>query len=203
MSDTVQLFIVAAGWTIISVLIARLVPKWPGRTALFAVLVGVPFWELPYGYYNFQRHCYLEGGLHVVESILPQTSICADYPFDYSAQTLLRFGFESIEARNKTGEVMKLTTANVNTEVKTNKLTSNYCVTYVNNIHLPWRVIRHDFLITRASDKAVVARHSVLDWFGMWWQEAASPILGRGGICREDPIQPVMTALRGGVRAGN
>ena len=55
MSDTVQLFIVAAGWTIISFLIARLVPKRPGRIALFIVLVGVPFWELPYGYFNFQK----------------------------------------------------------------------------------------------------------------------------------------------------
>ena len=198
MSDTEQLFILAGFWTAGAVVLAYFIPKWPAKVAAVALLVGIPFWELPYGYYNFHRLCSHDGGLRVFESILPQKSICADYPLDYSAKDLLRFGFESVEARNKTGEVTRIVATGATLQDSSKKLVSALCVTFVNNGHLPWRVLRHDFLVIRATDNALVARHSVFDWFGMWWQEAASPMLGRGGICREDPIQPVMTMLRSG-----
>lgn len=197
MNDTEQLFLVAAVWALIAAAIARFIPNWPGRIAFFAIAVGLPFWELPYGLYNFQKLCRDEGKLRVFEDIAPQKTICADYPFDASAKTLHRFGFANVEARSKAGEVTQFagTASEVILQGKTRNVTGNYCVTFVNNNHLPWRVNRHDFLIVRVKDGAVVARHSVFDWIGMWWQQMASPVLGRGGECREDPIKPVMAAL--------
>lgn len=201
MDDTANLFLLAGIWSLIAIVVVRLIPiKWPARIAVFALLVGVPFWELPYGFYNLQKLCKDEGKLRVFASIVPQKSVCVDYPFDASAKALLRFGFASIESRSKTGEVTQHVggTSEALSQSKTRIVTSEYCVTFANNNHLPWRVIRHDFLIVRSKDAAVVGRHSVFDWFGMWWQEAASPVLGRGGECREDPVQPVMAALRAG-----
>ena len=197
MSDTEQLFLVAAVWALIAAAIARFIPNWPARIAFFALAVGIPFWELPYGSYNFQQLCRNEGNLRVFEDIAAQKVICADYPFDAAAKTLHRFGFANVESRNKAGDVSQFagTTPEVILQGKTKNVTSEYCVTFVNNNHLPWRVNRHDFLIVRNKDGAVVARHSVFDWFGMWWQQAASPVLGRGGECREDPVKPVMAAL--------
>jgi hypothetical protein len=199
MSDTEQLFLVAAIWALIAAVIARFIPNWPGRIAFFAIAVVLPFWELPYGYYNFQKLCSEEGGLRVYAEISPQRNICVDYPFDTSARTLNRFGFSSIEARSKDGQITQVVgiAADAVTRSKSS-LASDYCVTFVNNNHLPRRVNRHDFLIVSAKDSAIVARHSVYDWRGMWWQQSASPVLGRGGECRQDPIQPIMAALISG-----
>ena len=197
MSDTEQLFIFAGVWTIGAAVVAYFIPKWPAKIIAFALLVGIPFWELPYGFYNFNRLCRLEGKPMVFEPIAPQKSICADYPFDASARTLTRFGFDNIEARSKSGEIIRYTRNSSDPLAKdsAHKLASEYCVSFRNNNYLPWRVVRHDFTIHRASNGSIVARHSVFDWLGMWWQEAMSPILGRGGECREDPVSPVMAAL--------
>ena len=200
MNDTEQLFLAAAVWSLAAAAIARFIPNWPSRVAFFTVAVGLPFWELPYGYYNFQKLCRDQGGLRVFAEIAAQKTICVDYPFDASAKTLHRFGFASVEARSKTGEITQFvgTAPEAVPQNKAKGITSDYCVTFVNNNRLPWRVSRHDFLITRAKDAVIAARHSVFDWIGMWWQQAASPILGRGGECRQDPVQPVMAALIAG-----
>jgi hypothetical protein len=201
MNDTEQLFIAAAVWTLIAAAVARFIPNWPGRIAFFAIAVGLPFWELPYGYYNFQKLCREEAGLKIFENISPQESVCADFPFETSAKDLLKFGFSSVEARGKVGDVRKFLNIH-GTEMsdrQSGRVTSTYCITFANNNHLPWGMIRHDFLITHADNGHIAARYSVFDWFGMWWQREAKPILGRGGECRSDPIPTIISTLRKGV----
>ena len=200
MNDTEQLFLLAAVWTAIAAVIARFTPNWPGRIAFIAIAVGLPFWELPYGYYNFQKLCSEEGNLRVFAEIAPQKSIFVAYPFDDSARTLHRFGFVSVEARDKAGGVVEFQGAGSASpfQRRATSVSSDYCVTFVNNNHLPWRIYRHDFLIVRANDDVTVARHSAFDWLGMWWQQAALPVLGHGGDCGGDPVRLVMTALRVG-----
>src|SRR6185369_8583768 len=133
MSDTAQLFILAGIWSLIAAFIVRFIPKWPARIIVFALLVGVPFWELPYGYYNFQKLCRDDGGLHVFDPIAPQDVICAAYPFDSSAKSLLRFGFESVEARTKTGGVIRY--SKNEPEVSMKKISSEFCASFANNNH--------------------------------------------------------------------
>src|SRR3990172_5793830 len=106
MNDTEQLFIAAAVWALIAAAVARFIPNWPGRIAFFAFAVGIPFWELPYGYYNFQELCREEGSLRVLEPIAPQQSICVDYPFETAASGMMKMWFASIEARDKSGSVI-------------------------------------------------------------------------------------------------
>ncbi len=197
MSDTANLFLLAGIWSLISLVLVRFIPNRPARIVMFVLLVGVPFWELPYGYLNFQKLCRDEGKLRVFEPITPQKSVCVAYPFDTSAVELLRYGFATVEAKSKTGEVTRFVgpASSTSSPNKLGTVSSDYCVTFANNIRQPWRVNRHDFIIFRSRDEAVVARHSVFDWNGTWWQEAASPVLGRGGECREDPVKPVVTSL--------
>ena len=66
MNDTEQLFWMAVIWALIAAAIARFIPNWPGRIAFFTVAVAIPFWELPYGYYNFQRLCSEQRKLQVL-----------------------------------------------------------------------------------------------------------------------------------------
>ncbi len=200
MSDTEQLFILAGFWTAGALVLASFVPKWPAKIATVVMLVVIPFWELPYGARNFAEVCRLEGGLHVLTPVSPQNIICADYPFDSSAASLARFGFDAVESRASNGEIAIFAGRSQPLKRVETTLRSEYCVTFVNGIQLPWRLLRHDFVVKRVADGVIVARHSVFDWRGMWWQEAASPVLGRGGQCREDPIEPVMAMLRAGSR---
>src|SRR6185436_2239817 len=99
MNDTEQLLIAAAVWAIIAAVIARFIPNWPGRIVFLVLAVGLPFWELPYGYYNFQKLCREEGALRIFEPIAPQEAVCVDYPFETVTSEMLKKGFASVEAR--------------------------------------------------------------------------------------------------------
>jgi len=199
MNDTEQLFVAAAIWALIAAVIARFIPNWPGRITFFAIAVGIPFWELPYGYYNFQELCRAEGRLQVFEAIPPQRNICVDFPMEDVAKEVLSIGFESVEARGKAGDVRRYIAINAidRREGRQERITSDYCIASASNIPLPWRILRHDHLIRGGSDGRVVARQSRFNWAGMWWQEAARPVLGRGGDCSED-MNRVFHAVRNG-----
>ncbi|MFN0191900.1 MAG: hypothetical protein ACKVP5_07965 [Aestuariivirga sp.] len=202
MSDTEQLFIVAAVWTVIAAFLARFVPNWGGRIALFAVLVGVPFWELPYGYSNFVKHCDANAKLQVLEPIEPQRSVCFDYQIGPLAEKLLDRGFVQVETKGNDGKFTSYSRPESQLKVSTgaDRATSEYCVAFSNNNQHPWRVIRHDFFVIRSRDSVVVARHGASDWLGMWWQDKASPLLGRGGSCRSDQVQSLLAALLKGTK---
>jgi hypothetical protein len=199
MNDTEQLFIAAAIWTLIAAVVARVIPNWPGRIVFLATAVGLPFWELPYGYYNFQELCRKEMELKVFEKIAPQQIVCADYPFVTLHEELLTAGFSVVEVRGKTGEIRRYMArpAGGTADSVQQSLESKYCLTFANNNQMPWRVLRHDQLITRAHDRRAVARQSRFSWQGMWWQEALSPLLGRGGDCFIEKNHSIV-ALRNG-----
>jgi hypothetical protein len=203
MSDTEQLFIVAAVWTVIAAVLARFVPNWGGRIALFAVLVGVPFWELPYGYMNFRSICEKETRVLVFESIPAQRVVCVDYPFEDAAPEVLKVGFESVEARGKAGDVRRYAASGAGNQSggRQDRITADYCISSATNIGLPWRVLRHDHLVNRTNDGRNVARQSRFLWAGMWWQEAARPILGRGGEC-SGSMNHIFEAVRKGATKG-
>lgn len=202
MSDTEQLFLLAGIWTLIAVVFARFIPNWPGRIAFLAIAVGLPFWELPYGYYNLQELCRTQGALKVFEPIMPQESICVDYPFETAASSMLKRGFKKVESRDKKGGVVghrNVKAADIESLVA-ERVTSEYCVTYSFVRGLPWRAMRNEFVVVRNSDQRLVARHSDFVWFGMWWQEAALPFFGRGGECRHDGIGSIAHLLLHGAK---
>jgi hypothetical protein len=201
MNDTEQLFMIAAVWALIAAAVARFIPNWPGRIAFFAIAVGLLFWELPFGYYNFAMLCREEGRLQIFETIPPQTNICLDYPIEDIAERVLKTGFDSVEARGRAGDIRRYVSKGAvdRREDRQDRITAGYCITSVSNIPLPWRILRHDHLIRGATDGHIVARQSRFSWAGMWWQEAARPVLGRGGDCSEN-MNRTFEAVRNGAR---
>ena len=197
MSDTEQLFVVAAVWTLVAAVIARFIPNWPGRIAFFVLAVGVPFWELPYGYYNFQRLCGEQARLQVFEKIPPQDSVCVGDLDSGTYTGLVRAGFSRIEVIGRTDDPARDAASGRVFSTKKEEAKSSYCYSYRANNHLPWGLLRNDALISRANDNHVVARQSQFVWAGMWWQEMARPILGRGGVCFDDPERPNLVLRKG------
>ena len=198
MSDTAQLFILAAVWTVVSIFLARLVPNWGGRIALFAVLVGVPFWELPYGYYAFHRLCGEQANLQIFERFPPQENICVDDLHSNLFSKLVKYGFTRIEVTGRSDDPQRYVASGkvyfpkLRTEVE-----SQYCLDFVSNFPLPHRILRGATLVKRSRDGQVALRQDHFFWSGLWWQDAASPLLGRGGTCFGDPDLPIKT-LRAG-----
>src|SRR6185503_2656392 len=112
-------------------------------------------------------------------------------------------GFESVEAMGREGDVRRYVAPSAvdRREGKQDRVSADYCITSAANIKIPWRLLRHDHLIQRSSDGRIVARQSRFTWAGMWWQEAARPVLGRGGDCADAMIH-VFQAVRLGVAKG-
>ncbi len=198
MSDTQQLFALAAIWTVIAFFISRLVANWPGRIALFVALVGIPFWELPYGYYTFRKVCDEQAKLLVFETLLPQESICVlDLGENLYAQ-LTQAGFTRIEVRGRSDNPQRdISSGRVVLSKQPSEIKSQYCLNFESNVALSNRMLGGAMSVQRVNDGHIVARQSHFVWTGMWWQEMASPILGRGGICFSDP-QIAIRAVRAG-----
>lgn len=203
MSDTGELFAMAAVWVLVAAVIVRFVPNKWGRIVSFGVLVGIPFWELPYGYYNFQKLCNEEGGLKIFETIPSQNTVCASYPFETSAEYLLKLGFLGVEARDESGRVRRFAKESSDRQatIDGKQISSKYCVTQAFVQGLPWRIQRNEYVIAGALDQRIVARHSDFVWFGTWWQQQTLPILGVGGECRHsDPVKAIAAALLVGTK---
>ncbi len=197
MSHTAELFGMAVVWIGIAAFISRNPSNWPGRIATFAILVGIPFWELPYGYYNFTRLCNEQARLLVYEKIVPQEAICFDDFYEDVYRTVADAGLSRIEVRGRTNfRQSDVTTAHV-VPIKKGEERGLYCFDSVVNVKLPWRILRHDNRVNRASDGRNVARLSRFSWAGMWWQEGTRPILGSGGECGV-PMSQLFQAVRHG-----
>ena len=195
MSDTEQLFIVAGVWTFIAGFIAYFIPSWWIRVPVFAVLVGVPFWELPYGYYNFLKFCQTETKVQVFEKIPPQEFICLDHfdPLQYGV--LVKAGFTRIEIVGRSDNAKEYAASGKVFMVSRDDAKSSLCITSKINNALPWRLLRHDVLVTQIHGSGIVVKQSRINWLGMWWQHQMSPVLGRGGYCFSDPNE-VLQVIR-------
>ena len=197
MSDTEQLFLVAAVWALIAAAIARFIPNWPGRIAFFLLAVGIPFWELPYGYYNFLNLCSVDTNIKVSEKIAPQDSVCIEY-FDLGLyRQLAQAGFKRIEITGRSDNAKEYAADGRVFLTNREQAKSSYCVAFENNISLPWRVLRADTLIESARQKKIVGRQSEFYWAGMWWQEQARPMMGRGGVCSKESNEAIALLRRG------
>jgi hypothetical protein len=190
MSHTTELFIMAAVWCVISAVVVRFVaPGWPGRIGLFAILVGVPFWELPYGYLNFQRYCRDEVGPKIFEPLLPQESICLDSLDVGLFRSLSTVGLNRIELTGESDDPKRDSKSGKVFVVKRPDIKSQYCLEFKSGVSLPWRITRTDTLIVRVHDRKIAVTQSLYQWAGMWWQVGARPVFGTGGICSDDPLR--------------
>jgi hypothetical protein len=189
MSDTAQLFILAGVWTLISFFVASRIANWPARIVALVLLVGIPFWELPFGYYYFRELCKNEAKLLVFEAIIPQDSVCVENLDSGLYSNLVKAGFPRIEVSGSSDDQKRDAASGRVFRVRVEDGKSRYCLHSQSNVTLPWRVLRHDTVVASINDGHAIARQSRFHWSGMWWQQAAQPILGRGGRCFDDPTR--------------
>src|SRR5713101_5452421 len=78
------------------------------KIAAIVVALAIPFWDLPFGYFNFYRHCSQEGGLHVSNDLPALNAILIDPSVGYRPEDVLRFGFKAVEYANR-GETIRYT----------------------------------------------------------------------------------------------
>jgi hypothetical protein len=197
MSDTAQLFTLAGIWTLVAAFLVYFIANWPARIGLFAVMVGIPFWEVPFGFQYFKSLCDMEGGLRTFEAVPPQKIICLKHPIENLAPHFLSLGVPVVEKVDQNGRLSVLPADSRSGEGQS----SAYCVSqgFVDN--LPWRIQRNEFAVLRVSDGRLVGRFSDFIWYGTWWQQAALPVLGRGGECRHgDPVPSIVKWLVTGVK---
>ncbi len=197
MSPTEELFLVAAVWTLIAVFVARFFSTWLARIVFVAIAVAVPFWELPYGYLNFRKVCADQVQLQVFEKILPQESVCLSRFDSGQYAQLNRAGFSRIEVPAITEGAKEFISSGRVINIAATGAQSTYCITFENNILVSNRLSRSDILVTRRADGRIAARQSDFFWGGMWWQEMARPLLGRGGECSVG-LNEAIGALRRG-----
>lgn len=187
MSPTEELFTIAAVWTLVALGVSFFIKHWAGRAVFVIALVGTLFWELPYGYYNFRTLCSENISIEVREKIQPQKSICVKNLDSGLFSGLVATGFDRIEVLEKSDDHKRDLKSGRVVRVSANEIASTYCLESTLGVSLPWRILRNDRLVVRASDKKIAARHSDVIWKGMAWQEAMHPVLGVGGICENDP----------------
>jgi hypothetical protein len=197
MNDTEQLFLMAVIWAVIAAVIARFIPNWPGRIAFFSIAMAIPFWEFPYGYYNFETLCREQAMPQFFEKIPPQESICVENLDAGFYRGLVQAGFKKIEVRGGADDPQRYLASGRVLLTGLDGAKSPYCFSFKSNIRLPWRIWRHDQLVSHAIDGRIVARQSRFSWAGMWWQEDARPVLGRGGDCSSG-FGRMLMAIRNG-----
>lgn len=189
-------------WALVAAVIARFIPNWPGRIVLFTIAMAIPFWELPYGYYYFQKLCRDETRLQIYERIPSQDAVCIEY-FDLAFFSLLtQAGFKRIEITGRSDNAKDYVADGRVFLTNREQAKSSYCVSFKSNILLPWRIWRDDTLILRASDGHMAARQSRLLWAGMWWQQEARPLMGIGGVCSSELNAPILALRQGADRLG-
>lgn len=183
MSPTEELFTIAAIWTLVALGLSWFIKNWGGRVAFVVALVAIPFWELPYGYYTFQKLCLEYAKPKVWEQFNSQESICVDRLDSMLYSNLVRAGFKTIEVTGMTLGALPASASAVVSMTSKRATNSTYCLEFVSNIRMHSRMNRHDLKVVRVKDSRVMAEQSGLDWRGMAWQEEFSPLLGRGGQC--------------------
>ncbi len=168
------------------------------RIAAIVVALAIPFWDLPIGYFNFQRHCSQDGGIHLRKNLPASDAILVDRDLAYTPEQLTRYGFKVIEYEAP-GQIVRYTaTSSGLTKSNHNAALSTLKVHFNANQMLPWHLVRRDLLISRIDNGEVVARNTDFRWRGLWWQVEMAPLLGDGGRCQVTSDSHVLSAIARG-----
>jgi len=151
------------------------------KIAAIVVALLIPFWDLPFGYFHFQRLCNQDGGLRVSERITPQSAICID-GLGYSPNVLIQDGFQTVEYRNGKGARRHQSRPDgVIESTDVSNLISKYCVSVTYGERFPWNIFRRDLQAIDTSSGKVAARYTTFAWTGSWWKPSGMP----GGVAAE------------------
>src|SRR5436305_7378115 len=82
--------------------------RWAKSLAIL-LAIAIPLGDLPFGYFNFLRHCDYEGGVRQVERISPHKSVFFLSVTGVKPQYLFRLGADFVEYSSSDGGVIRFT----------------------------------------------------------------------------------------------
>ena len=166
------------------------------RISAIVVALLIPFWDLPFGYANFYRHCSNEGGVRVSKNLQANT-ILVDQSAGYTPEEILKLGFKSVEYL-ATDKVIRYEPALKGVTKSTHPSPlSTLRVHSPGSKPLSWNLIRHDYFVSQIDGGQVVASQTDFEWRGMWWQVSGAPLFGHGGFCLGVNDRPMLSLVAG------
>lgn len=179
------ILVVAGAYVGLWYLLIRALPNKWAKAAVALLALYLPFWDVPYGYYNFQKLCKSEGGLHVYAKIAPQTAVFLEPSASVSPEYMFKQGFTVVEHPVLDGQVARVfATAPSETQyVSRAALFSNYGIrSAANDDWRERRMVRRDLFAYSLKSGTSVAQKTDLRWF-LWIQGLVTPMLGTGWRC--------------------
>jgi hypothetical protein len=184
-------------------LLIRALPNRWAKAGVALVAIYLPFWDVPYGYYNFHTLCADEGGVHVSAKVSPQTSVYLDRSSLRTEQERARMfarGFSLIEMHSPDGSSMSFSKSSAGQSQgdSISAPTSTYGIRAEMNKRMPWGVVRHDQVLFVRESNQFVARNSEFAW-RIWLRDKVLAFPGGEIFCqgqfRSDQLEQLV--LRG------
>lgn len=183
------ILVVAGAYVGLWYLLIRALPNRWAKAVVALVAVYLPFWDVPYGYYNFRTLCAEEGGLHVFGKVSPETSVFLDSSAlltEQESAKMIGRGFRFIEMRSHDGSNISYsnTSTGQSQTVRISSPVSSYGIRTTMNTRMPWGIVRHDqFLYVLTSDQ-VLARNTQFHW-RFWLRDKVLAVPGGHHYCQD------------------
>jgi len=170
-------------------LLIRALPNRWAKAAVAVLAVYLPFWDVPYGYYNFQKLCADEGGLRVLGKVSPQSSVFLDSSSlrtEQERDKMLGRGFRFIEMQFHDGSSISYSKSSggPNQSVRVSSPVSIYGIRTEMNKRLPWGIVRHDQVLYVRASNQVVAHNSQFAW-RIWLRDKVLALPGGQIHCQD------------------
>ena len=191
---------VVVGWVALWVYVFKHAPNRSVRIGAVLVAVLIPFWDLPIGYFNLQRHCSTEGGMRTYERIAPQDKVYFKSVPGNSVNELLKQDFKVVEILRPDGKDIaqhEIQGGQITSRTVKNP-TSSIAISITRNEKLAWNIYRDQELAHSLATNKLLAEFTRFSWHGGWLQEATWPLV-RGSVdCFFQRTDPLVTVLQHG-----
>lgn len=168
------------------------------RVSAVVIALLIPFWDLPFGYFNFYRLCSQEGGLHVDKELRAADSILLAESTAYRPEDVLKLGFKTVEFMSR-GQVIRYSSSPAGVLRTTHtQAISPLVYEFSSNKPLPWNVVRSDYEVKRIGDGKILARQTDFGWNGMWWESNFRVQVTSARHCSGVPSKSVLLVLAEG-----
>lgn len=194
------ILVVAGAYVGLWYLLVRALPNRWAKAIVALIALYLPFWDVPYGYYNFRTLCAEEGGVKVFEKVPSQDSIYLDKSVLGAVSYMFKQGYRIVEEQDRSGQIGRWLASDPGRREVVDKasLISTYGMRSELFKRQPWGVSRSDRLIYILQTESIVIRSTYFSW-QTWISSLGVPGLGYLHYCPEgiSRTTPAVT-LRGG-----
>jgi hypothetical protein len=178
------ILVVAGAYVGLWYLLIRALPNRWAKAVVALVAVYLPFWDVPYGYYNFRTLCAEEGGVKVFEKVAPQNSIYLDKTMFGAGSYMFKLGYQVVEEHDRAGHIVRRDASDPSRRETVDRasLVSTYGTRIEPTKRQPWGISRVDeFVFVLRTDSDVI-RSTYFTW-QIWINSLGVPGLGHLSFC--------------------